>query len=223
MGSEGGRNIVDWRNWLVNGFYLSPIITLQEYLQHCIVLAASLALAAGDVAVLAISLRFISLIRFGVLSVNMAASPKIARAMARADHQERDRQLRAAALLKAPPAAIAAAVVILLAGPILSLFGPEYMQGGRALAWFAAIPLASALLGPNHLLLNISGARGWVFGISLAAVAALFAAVPAAGGVEPAAMIAALVYIAWELALFVVVRTKLGIDATVLAIFGRRR
>lgn len=224
-GASQRRDFSDWREWLANGFFMSPIILLQEYLQHGVVIAAAIALNASEVALLAISLRFISLVRFGILAVNMAASPALSRAVARADHSERDKQLRAAALLKAPAAALACLVIAFLAEPILALFGPDYVGGGKALAWFTLIPLSSAVFGPNQLLLNISGARSWVFGVSLGAILLAFIAIPAAGtlhGVEGAAMAASLAFAAWEAALFVTVRTKFGVDASLFAVFGRR-
>jgi O-antigen/teichoic acid export membrane protein len=201
---------------------MSPMMLLQDYLQHAIVLAAAMTLPAAEVAVLAISLRFISLIRFGVLSVNMAASPLIARAIAAGDVVRRDARLRSAALLKAPAAMLASAAVIVLSGPIMTLFGPEYSGKGGVLACFTLIPLIAAVLGPNHMLLNISGKRSAVFAISLAALAVLFVAVPAAAsafGVAGAAAAATLSYALWETALYLAVRVKLGMDASILSIF----
>jgi len=219
------RNFSARRDWVANGFFMSPIVVLQEYLQHGVVIVAAIALGASEVAILAISLRFISLVRFGVLAVNMAASPGIARAIARAEHDDRDRQLRAAALLKTPAAAVACLVIALFAEPLLGLLGPEYAGGGAALAWFTLIPLASAFFGPNQMLLNISGARSWVFGVSLGAIALAFLAIPAGAalhGVEGAAMAASLLFVSWEGALFLVTRTKFGVDASFFALLGRR-
>lgn len=218
-----GRDIAGWRDWLANGLYMSPIVLLQDYLQHGVVVVAALALGKPEVAVLAIALRFLSLVRFGILAINMASSPSIARAMARADSAERDRLLRAAALLKAPAAAVACLVIALMAEPILALLGPEYAGGGRALAWFTLIPLASAVFGPNQMLLNISGARRWVFAVSLATIAVTFLAIPAGGatyGVSGAAMAAALLFVAWEAALFAVARTRYGVDASFFAVLA---
>lgn len=226
LGSTTEHSFAERRSWILNGFYISPIILLQDYLQHAVIMIAAFALAPADVAVLAIAMRFIALVRFGVLSVTMASSPKISQAMARDDHKGRDEQLRAAALLKTPAAIAAAAGIIFFAGPLLALFGPEYAEGGRALAWFTAIPLASAVFGPNQMLLNIAGARPWVFGVSLAALLTLFLAVPTGGGalgLEGAAMAASLTYVAWELALFLVVCAKLRINGSFFAVFERGR
>lgn len=220
-----GRRIDGWRDWLANGFYLSPNIMLQDYLQHSIILAAAFVLKAEAIAVLGLSLRCISLIRFGVLSINIAASPMISRAIAEKDHSQRDAYFRNAALLKAPPAFLAMAGITLFSGPILSIFGPEYAGEGAILGWLALIPLSSALLGPNYMLLNISGARRHVFGASLAALGALFTATPVASasfGATGAAMAATLVFVGWELSLFLVVRMKLGMDASILSLFKRR-
>lgn len=225
VGPSCERDFGGWRNWLANGFFMSAIILLQEYLQHAVVIVAALTLSPGDIAVLAISMRFISLIRFGVLSVNMASGPGISRAVARADHEERDRRLRAAAWLKAPAAALACLSVAVGAEPLLALIGPEYIGGGKALAWLTLIPLASAAFGPNQMLLNISGAQSWVFGVSLATIGLAVLAIPfagATGGAAGAAMAAALIFAAWEAALHVVTKSRFGVDASFFAIAARR-
>lgn len=224
-GSTQERDFSGWRNWLANGFFMSPIILLQEYLQHAVIIVAALTLGPNDIAILAISIRFISLVRFGVLSVNMASGPGISRAVARADHEERDRRLRAAAWLKTPAAALACLGVVIGAEPLLALIGPEYVGGGGALAWLTLIPLASAAFGPNQMLLNISGAQSWVFGISLITVSVAAFAIPVAGatgGAAGAAMAAALIFAAWEAALHIVTKTRFGVDASFFAIARRR-
>lgn len=221
-----GRRLDEWRNWIANGFYMAPNILLQDYLQHSILIAAAFALGAEDIAILGLSLRCISLIRFGVLSINIAASPMIARAIAEENHGHRDSCFRNAALLKAPPAFLALAGAVLFGGPILSLFGAQYAREASILAWLALIPLASALLGPNYMLLNISGARRELFATSLAALAVLFAATPALGAVAGpvgAATAAASVFAAWEFALYLIARLKLGMDASILSVFSTRQ
>lgn len=222
---ETGRRLDGWRDWLANGFYMSPNILLQDYLQHAIILAAALVLKAEAIAVLGLSLRCISLIRFGVLSINIAASPMISRAIAEKNHAQRDAYFRNAALLKAPPALLALAGIVLFSGPILSIFGPDYSGEGAILGWLAFIPLVSALLGPNYMVLNISGARRHVFAASLAALGALFTAAPVASalfGATGAAVAATLVFAGWELSLFVVARMKYGMDASILSVVHRR-
>lgn len=223
-GSAGERNYSDWRNWLANGFFMSPIILLQEFLQHAVVMVAAITLQPSDVALLAISLRFVSLVRFGVLAINMASGPAISRAVARADHAERDRQLRTAALLKAPVAALACLGVVLCAKPLLALLGPDYVDGATALSWFTLIPLASALFGPNQMLLNISGARAWVFGVSFATINIGAIAIPAAGanyGVNGAAVAATAIFVGWEASLHLVTKARFGVDASIFA-FAKR-
>ncbi|MCK5749207.1 MAG: hypothetical protein KAH44_23540, partial [Oricola sp.] len=218
------RRLDGWRDWAANGFYMSPNILLQDYLQHSILLAAAFTLGAEELAVLGLSLRCISLVRFGVLSINIAASPMISRAIAERDDAKRDSCFRNAALLKTPPALLALAGAIIFAGPVLSFFGAEYAEDKSILGWLALIPVASALFGPNYMLLNISGARREVFSISLAALIVLFAATPLAGvfyGSTGAAIAAALVFTGWELGLYLTARLKYAMDASILSIFHK--
>jgi O-antigen/teichoic acid export membrane protein len=223
---RAGRDASAWRDWIAHGLFLSPLTLLQEHLQHAIILAASFVLDEPHIAVLGVSLRFIAFIRFGVLAVNMAISPRISRAIARGDAIERDRQLRSAALVKAIPAAFASLLVILFATDILALFGDEYSHGANALAWLVLIPVGAAVFGPNYMLLNIAGERARIFRISLTGVVILFAATPLGAlkaGVVGAAGAAALASLTWELFMYVSARRMIGVDASIAAaLFAKR-
>lgn len=210
-----------WRDWLANGLYLSPLILLQENLQYAAIFAASLGLGASDVAIYAIAFRFVAIIRFGVLAVNIAASAKISRAMAKGDTLLRNHTLRQAALLKVPLTVAAIFFVILFAGPILGLFGDAYARGAQSLTWFTLIPLSAAVFGPNQMLLNIAGYRRSASGASLIALTILVVAVAYSGkvfGVAGAAAATALVYLLWELSLFVLARIKTGANASIFSV-----
>jgi|GEM_PF-5380066 len=220
------RDMSKWRDWISTGLYMAPILLLQENLQYTVIIAASITLGEHDIALFAISLRFVAIIRFAILSVNLAASPKIASAIARGAIEERDTALRHAAILKTVPALVLAGGVIVFAAPILSIFGKEYTEGAAALRWFTLIPLASALLGPNQMLLNVAGMRVSLLLSSFCAVAILFIAIPLAGsiyGVNGAAAATGIVYAIWEAALYSIARLKVGADASVLSIFSRRK
>ena len=218
FGEGRTRNFSEKRDWLVNGFYLSPLILLQENLQYAAILAASLCLGASDVAIYAIAFRVTAIIRFAVLAVNIAVSSKISRAMASGDHALRDAILKNAAPLRVFPALAATALVILFAGPILTIFGEAYARGATALVWFALIPLSAAMLGPNQMLLNIAGHRRSASAVSLAALIVLVSATAYSGqafGVAGAAAATAIAYSLWELSLFFLARAKLGVNASV--------
>ncbi|MEM9618933.1 MAG: MATE family efflux transporter [Pseudomonadota bacterium] len=221
FGIDRVRNFSAWRDWLANGLYLSPLILLQENLQYAAIFAASLGLGAGDVAIYAIAFRFVGIIRFAVLAVNIAASAKISQAMTNGDTLLRDHTLRQAALLKVPPTVAAIAFVILFAEPILGLFGNAYARGAQALIWFTLIPISAAIFGPNQMLLNIAGYRRSASGASLIALTILVVAVAYSGkvfGVAGAAAATAIVYSLWELSLFVLVRVKTGANASIFPV-----
>ncbi len=221
FGNHPSRDFSQWRNWVANGVYLSPLILLQENLQYAAVFAASLGLSAEDVAVYAVAIRFIAIARFGVLAVNVAVSAKVARAFAAGDTLRRDNALREAALLRFFPTLAATILIVSFAGPVLSVFGESYVRGASALAWFTLMPLSAALFGPNQMLLNIAGHRRSASAVSLAALAALIAATALSGrafGIEGAAAATAITYALWEFALFLIVKSKLGTDASVLSL-----
>ncbi len=215
-----GRAQKRWSDWALNGLFLTPILLMQEYMQYAVTIAASLGLNPTDTAYLGVALRFIALIRFAVMAVNMAASPKISSAMARRDVAERDRQLHAAAMVKSGPVLLAVIAIWVFSADLLALFGDAYRGANEALLWFTLIPLASAIFGPNPLLLNVAGERRAIFALSSLAFAALFVATPLAGaahGVAGAAATASLIYVAWEIALYIAARRLTRADASLAA------
>ncbi len=221
FGGEHVRNFSAWRDWLANGLYLSPLILLQENLQYAAIFAASLGLGASDVATYAIAFRFVAIIRFAVLAVNIAASAKISRAMTNGDTFLRDQTLRQTALLRMAPAVASVVFVIFFAEPILGLFGDKYASGVQALIWFTLIPVSAAIFGPNQMLLNIAGYRRSASGASLIALTILVVAVAYSGkvfGVAGAAAATAIVYSLWELSLFVLTRIKTGANASIFSV-----
>lgn len=221
LGEERVRDFSAWRDWLANGLYLSPLILLQENLQYAAIFAASLGLGASDVAIYAISFRFVAIIRFAVLAVNIAASAKISRAMISGDRFLRDHTLRQTALLRMMPAVTATVFVICFAEPILGLFGDAYASGAQALIWFTLIPLSAAILGPNQMLLNIAGHRRSASCVSLISLIVLIVAIAYSGkvfGIAGATAATAIVYSFWELSLFVLARIKIGANASIFSV-----
>lgn len=215
------RSFSAWRDWLANGLYLSPLILLQENLQYAAIFAASLGLGASDVAIYAIAFRFVAIIRFAVLAVNIAASAKISQAMTNGDTFLRDQTLRQTALLRITPTVAATVFVVFFAESILGLFGDAYARGAQALIWFTLIPLSAAILGPNQMLLNIAGHRRSASCVSLISLTVLIVATAYSGkvlGIAGATAATAIVYSLWELSLFVLVRIKIGANASIFSV-----
>jgi len=107
---------------------------------------------------------------------------------------------------------------------ILSIFGPAYVTAAPALNWLIFIPLLMALLGPNELILNITGLQKYIFLSAIVSIVVAIIAIPIAGkyyGLIGVAIAAVVSFGVWEFLIYVCVRVLLGVDASLIGSIRR--
>ena len=113
--------------------------------------------------------------------------------------------------------------VFALREEVLGLFGPHYVAAGAPFLILVLMPLASALLGPVTLILNILGHRRELLLGCLAGGIAMALATPLGGwldGVRGAATGATAAFVLQQGLLYVMARRRTGIDPSVLGALG---
>lgn len=211
--------------WIKTGLFLSASLIIVEYFQDITLALSALTLASADTGKLAITLRLVGFLGFGLAAVNMAISPKIAASLAKNDVIARDRLLAMATHLKLWPGLIIAGLLVLLGEFILSIFGPAYVDAAPALNWLILMPLTMAVLGPNEMLLNTSGLQRDIFASASIAIVVAIICIPLGGfayALPGAAAAAVGSFAVWEFLVYLRVRKHLGIDASIYGTFKRR-
>jgi len=203
---------------------LSPRVAFAQYLPDLTIILASPWLGAADTAVLLIVLRCANLVRFGVVSVEMSITPRLARADADGDAPARARILRTSAHLRFWPVMAGCAALALLAPGILSVFGPQYVAGVDAFRVSLLAPVVLALFGPSHVILTVRGRLWWVAASAGLGLGTLAVGVPighALGGLTGIAAATAAATLASSFTAWYVLKRLTGLDTSV--VFALRR
>jgi O-antigen/teichoic acid export membrane protein len=221
---SGPRDFSARGQWLKTGLLLTSSLIILEYFQDMVLALAAFSLPSAEIAKLAIVLRLIGFLSFGLGAVNMAISPKLAIAIARQDIATREKLLTISTHLKLWPGLIIAAALVIFGELILSIFGPAYIAAAPALNWLVLIPLLMAVLGPNELILNISGLQKYIFLSAIVSILFAIIFIPIGGqyyGLVGATIAAVASFWVWEFSIYACVRKYLGIDASLFASINR--
>jgi O-antigen/teichoic acid export membrane protein len=163
--------------------------------------------------------RTAAIISMVINSVNAMASPAFAYHHSRGEGAELRRMVRRCAHLVFWPAAAACLVLGLMGETILGWFGPSYVVGKHALQILLIGHCVNAATGSVGSLLNMTGNQkpvAVVFGLSMLLQIALNTVLIPLFGIEGAALSTVISYIAWNVALHILVSRRLGIQASVL-------
>lgn len=223
MAPLAGRrgDLSGWRAWVSLGLWLSPGLLLTEYRKAMLIATAAIVLAPGQLSQFAVAFSIINILNFGVVAVDVAFSPRIARAMVAADPARRDRLLAVSGAIKLAGLLIGTALILGLGRWLLGWFGEPYRQAWPALLALLAVPALSTLFGPASVLLSARGEGRADFTANIVGAAATVAAICAGGklaGATGAAIGAALGQLATLALMTALCRRHLRIDPTLMTL-----
>jgi O-antigen/teichoic acid export membrane protein len=212
--------------WLRVSLPLFMITGVQELTNQLQVIMLGALAHASDAGLYAAAWRLASLMSFGLSALSTVSGPMIASAYHRGEFGE----LRRLASLSARIAlafAVPAAIVLVLAGQtLLSLFGRDFVAGYPVLLVLTAGALANACTGVVGYLLTLTGrevAALAILAVALALSAVLNVLLIPQWGAVGAATASSAGTISWNIAMLILVRRHLGIDASALGIYGLSR
>lgn len=210
-----------WRNWITLGLWLSPGLMMSEYRKALLIATAAWVLAPAELSLFAVAFSIINIINFGVVAVDVAFSPRIARAMAADAPRRRDQLLATSTAIKLAGLSLGVLGTALMGSWVLGWFGTEYRAALPALMILLALPATAILFGPASVILSARGlGRADFLGNMLGALAIVLAVLVggAAFGLTGAALGAVL---GQTVALAIMAgqcRRLLGIDPTLLSL-----
>ncbi len=215
-----------WRGWISLGLWLSPGLMMSEYRKALLIATAAWVLAPAELSLFAVAFSIINIINFGVVAVDVAFSPRIARAMAADEPANRDRLLASSAAIKLAGLTLGVIGTALLGPWVLGWFGAGYRAAGPALMILLALPATAILFGPASVILSARGLGRADFTGNMLGALAIVAAILAGGagfGLTGAALGAVL---GQAIALAIMAaqsRRLLGIDPTLMSLRHLRR
>jgi O-antigen/teichoic acid export membrane protein len=207
------------REWLSVSWPLFLMAVAQELLNQLDLIMLGLLSNASQAAHFAASSRLASLVVFGLMAIGTVSGPLIASAYNRRDMHELKRIAKLSARLSTMFAMIIAAFLVMFGKQALGLFGPGFVAGYPALLILLVGGLANSLTGAVGYLLIMTGSEKQAVRILAASLVISFLGnlilIPKMGAVG-AAIASTLALTAWNIAMIIHVRRKLGIDATAL-------
>jgi O-antigen/teichoic acid export membrane protein len=216
----GTRPVVERRDWLRVGFALLAVNAFIVTLMQVDVVIVGAARGARDAGIYAAASKTTSLVAFVIVAVNAAAAPQFATLWAQGRREELQRLVaRLAQLIFWPSLAICAGIAV-LSGPLLALFGGDFVAARGALLVLLVGQLINAAAGPVGYLLTLTGHHGVAtraLGVSAVVSIALTAAGASTFGLVGAAAGSAAGFVVWNALLYRLVVTRLGIHASILA------
>lgn len=211
------------RRWLklTAGLTLVAVISSADLYVFSIALGAVVPVA--EVGPFFAAMKTVEVINLVLMSVALVIGPTIARAIASGNYRLTQSECNAAIVLQGIPAIVACIGVILFASPLLGLFDSSFSAHTEVLIILTIGVLINALCGPTVLLLQLVDMH-WrqvaLQGGSLIIALALVPALVAQFGLVGAAYAYVLSKIVWNLAAVWSTRAKIGVDPSVMGLFG---
>lgn len=146
-----------WREWIALGLWLAPGALMNEFRKAVLIAAAGFALSSADLSFFAVALSIINILNFGVTAVDVAFSPRVARALTSGDVLARDKFLAVSGAIKLAGFVLGALLVLIFGYWALGWFGASYQDAWPALLVLMLIPGFAILFGPGSVILSTCG------------------------------------------------------------------
>lgn len=215
----GAPNFQHRREWLSVSWVLFLMSVVQELLNQIDLILLGILGDATQAAHFAAAWRLASLVRFGLVAVTTVTGPLIAAAFHRRDIDELAHIARLSARVSALFALALSLLIGLLGQPLLRMFGPGFDDAYPALLIMLAGGVVSSFTGSAGNLMTMTGHQRAALIIFAGAFAASLllniALIPSLGAIG-SAIASSVALVAWNLAMSLFVRRKLGVDATAL-------
>ncbi len=167
------RRIV--RSWLGAALPLVSIGILTAIFADMAILFAGFFLSGSDLALFGVCMKLTVLAGFVINTVNQLALPDLAEAFKARDPAQRERALNLALLLGLGVSVAALLAALAAGGPLLALFGPDYVAGKPLLVLLLLGQVLATAAGPGVQLLTLVNAQSRGMWASVGTAVALLA------------------------------------------------
>ena len=212
------------RQWLTSAIPLTIIGGASIINNQTDILMLGYFRTSEEVGIYRVAVQGSALVAFGLQAVNSVIAPQLSRLYAQNDLDQLQQIVTKSAraiLLLALPVALA---FIFVGGTLAGwVFGPEFSQSHSAIGILSAGQLVSAAMGSVGFLLNMTGhekdvARTLLLTAGLNIILNLFL-IPLYG-MEGAAIATAISLALWNIALYKIVKIRIGINPTAFYLFS---
>ncbi|MDB5513041.1 MAG: hypothetical protein JWR08_2524 [Enterovirga sp.] len=215
-----GPRRLDLRRWAAVSWPLLTVTAFTLLLGATDILVLKLFAGPEDIALYFAATKIIAIASFVSYGVSNTSAHRFSEQMARGDRAGMAALAAETVRWTFWPTLAVAGALAVLAGPLLSLFGPSFADGYPVVAILGLGLVAGAAVGPADRALAMADhgrVVAWIYGLSFAANLALALALIPLLGLPGAALATALATAARAALLFVTARQRLGLD---MIVFG---
>jgi len=216
----GGPSTYETSEWLRVSFPLLLVSGSLIVLNQADILLVGLFLGSKEAGIYTAVTKTATLVSFVLGAVNAIAAPMIASLHARHDYTNLQRLINSATHWMFWPSFALTVGMVVFSSPILSLFGPEFNAGNKALIILAIGQLINASAGPVGNVMNLTGhqvASAQVYGVSALLNIGLNALLVPRMGITGAALATTTTMVLWNVWLLILVQKRLGIHSSVFS------
>ncbi|TDH34858.1 lipopolysaccharide biosynthesis protein [Pseudohoeflea suaedae] len=209
-----GRLQLDFKAWVVVALPIFMIEGFYFLLTNADVIVVGLYLPPERVAVYFAAAKIMALVHFVYFAVKAAAAPRFSNLVSTGRMKELGHFASQTTRWAFWPSLVVGGLAMLAAPLLLSLFGPDYLEGRLVMAILLVGILAKAMVGPAEVLLSMTGHHkvcAGVYALALTVNIGLNIALIPHFGIEGAAIATAVAMSAEALLLHITVRHRLGI------------
>lgn len=210
-----------WRQWFLVSLPLLVIGATQELMNQMEVLLLGALAGASDAALFAAAWRLASLTPFALSALTAIGGPLIASAYQRGAREELHHVSKLVARVGLGFALLAAIILLIWGRWLLGLFGPEFPHAYTVVVVLLAGGLVNAFTGIVGYLMVLTGRERpalAIFAASLVLSLGLNLVLIPRFGATGAAAASSAATAAWNFAMLVYVRRRLGIDASAISL-----
>lgn len=214
----------EWRSWAAVSVPMLLMSVVQELMNHLEVILLGVLGNQSQAGLFAASWRLASFVPFVFIGLATVAGPLIVSAYNRGAREELVRISALVSRIGLAFAVVTAALLAVLGGWMLGLFGPEFVTARQVLLILLIGGVANAftgVVGPLMILTEHERQALAIFAGALALSIILNLALIPSFGAVGAAIASASATTAWNFAMLIYVRRKVGIDASALALRPR--
>ena len=211
----------EWRSWAAVSVPMLLMSVVQELMNHLEVILLGVLGNQSQAGLFAASWRLASFVPFVFIGLATVAGPLIVSAYNRGAREELVRISALVSRIGLAFAVVTAALLAVLGGWLLGLFGPEFVTARQVLLILLIGGVANAftgVVGPLMILTEHERQALAIFAGALALSIILNLALIPSFGAVGAAIASASATTAWNFAMLIYVRRKVGIDASALAL-----
>ncbi|MEX2446313.1 MAG: oligosaccharide flippase family protein [Dehalococcoidia bacterium] len=216
--ARAARPVYRTREWVRVSLPMLLVDGIREVMNRSDVILIGLLVGTTPAGIYIVALNLARFTSYGLQATTTASLPLIAELHATGNRRDLQRMFATACWAATATSTALAIAIVAARGPLLGLFGEEFAAGSTVMAILIGGRVLDAWSGPNGSLLNMTGNQdvyAAILGITAVVNVALTYPAVLQWGIEGAAVVTGLSLALKNVAVWVVVKRRMGLNASI--------